>query len=267
MDLKPRAGKKVLQAAAGLLLVSFATPAKAEVIGQDDRIIPSYSWLIANQRQPIGRLEVQQADGSYTTCSFTVVGRNIGLTNSHCLMDEAGRGARQIKAFALQYGAQAYASANVDVYWTGMSTPPTTFGERAKDWAIIRFNQDLGSNSTGWFGNESFSFNLNEAGNSVKGSISNLIGYSGGGTTPTGHFNCGLLWMNSGSLMHTCDALGGASGSSLHTDGRLVQALHWGSFEIEGVRINGAVPLERFMPAVLKLRENGGQRDTIVPTP
>ena len=240
--------------------------AKAAIIGVDNRVTPSYDWMVLTQRQPIGRLEIQKADGKYYTCSFTVVGRNIGLTNTHCLRDAQGRGPRQIKAFALQHGNKVYASANVDLYWTALPKPPQTLGGRTRDWAVVRFTTNLG-NTTGWFGNEAYFLNVANAGKTVVGASTNVIGYSGGGTTPTGHLGCKIGQVVGGILMHACDTLGGSSGSSLHANTLRVQGLHWGSFTYNGSTINGSVPLERFMPAVERLRANGAASSTIVPVP
>lgn len=241
--------------------------AKAAIIGVDNRITPSYNWMVLTQRQPIGRLEIQKADGKYYTCSFTVVGRNIGLTNTHCLRDAQGRGPRQVKAFALQHGNRVYASANVDRFWSGLPRSPEILGDQTRDWAIVRFTTNLG-NTTGWFGNEAYFLNVANAGKTVVGASTNVIGYSGGGTTPTGHLGCRIGQVVSGILMHACDTLPGSSGSSLHTaNTRRVQGLHWGSFTYNRSTINGSVPLERFMPAVQILRANGAASSTIVPVP
>ncbi|MBD2326661.1 hypothetical protein [Alkalinema sp. FACHB-956] len=240
--------------------------AQADIIGADNRIVPAYEWMTQTNRQAIGRLEIQKADGLYYACTFTVVGRNIGLTNTHCLLDEQGRGPRQIKAFALQHGNRVFATANVDTYWTGLKTFPKTLGDATRDWAVIRFTSDLGTR-TGWFGNEPYSNRVTKAGQSVAGKLTHLIGYSGGGTTPTGHLNCNILPVISGIVPHNCDSTSGSSGSSLHTSDRRIQGLNWGSFTYRGVTINGAVPLERFMPAVQKLRETGAASNTVVPIP
>ncbi|MCY7322909.1 MAG: hypothetical protein LH660_14185 [Phormidesmis sp. CAN_BIN36] len=245
---------------------SNLSAAKAEVIGKDDRITPSYEWMVSTQRQAIGQLEIQKADKLFYTCTFTAVGRNIGLTNAHCLLDAQGRAPLQIKAFALRYGSRVYASANVDWYWTGLSQAPSTLADQTRDWAIVRFTTNLGT-TTSWFGNEAYDPNIANAGKSVTSSSSNLIGYSGGGTTPTAHLGCYTGQVTSGLLMHYCDSETGASGSSLHTNGRRIQALHWGAFTYRGSRVNGAVPLERFMPAVQKLRDNGAANGTVVPVP
>ncbi|MGI0494938.1 trypsin-like serine peptidase [Alkalinema pantanalense CENA528] len=240
--------------------------AQADIIGADNRIVPSYEWMTQTNRQAIGRLEIQKANGLYYACTFTVVGRNIGLTNTHCLLDEQGRGPRQIKAFALQHGNRVFATANIDTYWTGLKTFPKTLGDATRDWAVIRFTSDLGT-KTGWFGNAPYSNQVAKAGQSVAGKLTNLIGYSGGGTTPTGHLNCNILPTISGIVPHNCDSTAGSSGSSVHTSDLHIQGLNWGSFTYRGHTINGAVPLERFMPAVQKLRSTGAASNTIVPIP
>lgn len=260
-----RTSSAALLAAVSTTLVGNGLVANAAIIGKDDRITPTYSWLVNTGRQPIGRLEIQAANGLYYTCSFTVVGRNIGLTNTHCLRDSSGRGPRQVKAFALQYGSRQYAAANVDYYWTGLPKSPVTLGDQTKDWAIVRFTTNLG-NITGWFGNEGYSFNVADSGRTVANAYTNLVGYSGGGTTPTAHIGCYFGQVVSGILMHRCDSLGGSSGSGLHNNSR-VQGLHWGSFTYQNATINGSVPLERFMPAVQKLRDNGALSSTTVPVP
>ncbi len=260
-----RTASTTLLAAVSATLVGNGLVAKAAIIGVDNRITPSYSWLVNTGRQPIGRLDIQAANGLYYTCSFTVVGRNIGLTNTHCLRDSLGRGPRQIKAFALQYGSGYYAAANVDYYWTALPKSPATMGDETKDWAIVRFSTNLG-NTTGWFGNENYYSNVADSGKTVVNAYTNLIGYSGGGTIPTAHLGCYFGQVVSGILMHRCDSLPGSSGSGLHNNSR-VQGLHWGSFTYQNATVNGSVPLERFMPAVQLLRNNGALSNTTVPVP
>jgi V8-like Glu-specific endopeptidase len=249
--------------------VSLPQMAKAEIIGADDRVVPSYDWMVNNGRQAVGKLETLNQDGRFSNCTFTVVGRNLGLTNTHCIRDAAGRAPRQIKAYALRHGTRTYASANVDLFWTGLSQAPVNgspISTFSKDWAIIRFSTNLGD-ITGWMGNEGFYNSVSDAGKTVLGATSTLIGYSGGGDTPTGHFGCRFNnAMTSGVLPHNCDMTGGASGSGLHTSGRRIQGLNWGSFTLNGSPINGSVPLERFMPALQQQRNNGGA-NVSVPVP
>ncbi|MGI0495460.1 trypsin-like serine peptidase [Alkalinema pantanalense CENA528] len=258
-------------------IVGTAKSATAEVIGADNRMRPTYSWLTGvGQRQAVGQLEIQKADGKYYTCTFTVVGKNIGLTNVHCLIDSQGRLPKQIKAYSVQYGTTNFAGTTVDLFWLGRKTSPTLLSQHVQDWAAIRFRpiyrnarwMEFGE-AVGWFGNEAYYLNINNAGNSTKNKYTNLIGYSGDyNNYPAAHFNCFITnTIVAGNLMHNCDTKGGASGSSLHNNQRQVMGLHWGAFTYSGSTMNGAVPLERFMPAVKKLQETGANAATIVPVP
>jgi len=263
-------------------------PSTAVVIGQDNRVTPTYEWLTrpGQQRAAVGILAVQMADQSYITCTFTVVGRNIGLTNTHCIYDQQGRPPLQIKAYAALHGNQYYALANVDLFWTGMDRAPneTQPAETVNDWAIVRFTTNLGD-STGWFGNYAWSTNSNDAGSSVVNQTTNYIGYPGDwptdaalkpgdvrGYTPAMHAGCKILDRQLGLLLHDCDTSPGASGSSLYgvvSDTNLrIMGLHRGMVTFsDGSSINIAVPLEKFMPAVEKVRQTGATTDTTVPRP
>jgi V8-like Glu-specific endopeptidase len=261
-------------------LLSPYQPAQAAVIGRDDRVTPSYSFMQNTGLAPVGQLEIQKADGLYYTCTFAVVGRNIGLTNAHCLVDEQGRTPPQIKAYALQHGRDVLALANVDVFWLGSRIEPTTLGEAPRDWAIIRFTTNLG-NITGTFGNLGWYDNIARAGQSVVGRKANLVGYSGDwptakafqlgsirGYTPGGHFNCNLPEVRFGVVLHDCDMTEGSSGSAIFNQDKLILALNSATLTFTNrTQINAAVPLERFMPALAKLRETGADGRTIVPVP
>jgi V8-like Glu-specific endopeptidase len=247
------------------------------VIGTDDRVTPSYNFMINNGRKPVGQLEIQKADGRYYTCTFTVVGQNIGLTNTHCLLDNQGRRPLQIKAYAVRYGNRYLAAATVSRYWTGLDRSPQVAGDYPRDWAVMRFDSNLG-NSTGWFGNADWSTDVSQAGQKVVGQTANHIGYSGDwptaraiksgeirGATPGAHFGCQLQRIDAGLLVHNCDGTPGASGTGIHNNATQLQALDSATFTRGSLIFNVAVPLERFMPAVKILRENGGAIGTTVP--
>lgn len=264
----------------GILASTFQAAQAYYVLGVDNRVTPSYTWMVSNQRQAVGQLEIQKADGLYYNCTFTVVGRNIGLTNTHCLIDAQGRMPRQVKAYALKHGTQVYATANVDLFWLGTKVPFRTVSDRVRDWAVIRFTNNLG-NTTGWFGYEPWYQNVAYSGKTVVGKTANHIGYSGDwptpaairpgdvrGYTPGGHFGCRLNSVESGLLIHDCDATPGASGTGIHNNNRQIMALYWGGIsQSNGVKKNSAVPLERFIPAIQKLISTGADSSTIVPVP
>lgn len=251
------------------LLISHAQTASAGVIGSDERVRPSYSWMLQNNRHAVGQLEVQKGDGKYYICTFTAIGPNIGLTNTHCLLDSQRRAPRQIKAFAVKHGTSIYAASNVQTFWTGRDSIPNTLGEFATDWAVIRFSDSNFTTRTGWFGNLGYFNSVNDAGRTVMGQRTNLIGYSGdiqNGNVPSAHMGCTVQMMNAGAVLHNCDSTGGSSGTGMHNTIRQMQSLHAGEITQNGrTTYNIAVPLERFMPAVDVLRRSQGSPSTRVP--
>jgi V8-like Glu-specific endopeptidase len=260
-------------------------PTRANIIGQDDRVLPSYQWLTARPRAAVGQLETQRADGKWGHCTFTVVGRNIGLTNSHCVRDEQGRIPVQAKAYVVRYGTTQLAVANVNAYWTGLAAFPKTPEEWRRDWAIIRFTTNLGD-TTGWYGTVEWNRNdINSAGATVVGQPTNYIGYPGDWSTdpalkayqgylPALQGGCNILGKHPQLevLLHDCDITQGTSGSSLFTAASEIDfrtmALNNGFIAYpDGTSISIAVPLERFMPAILKLRATGAASSTTVIAP
>ncbi|OUC14411.1 MAG: hypothetical protein B0A82_12385 [Alkalinema sp. CACIAM 70d] len=272
------------------LLEGVQSPAQAQestsknppigVIGQDDRVTPSYSWMKRNKRKAVGQLEIQKANGLFYSCTFTVVGTNLGLTNTHCLLDDEGNGPLQVKAYAISHGDRYYKAANVDVIWTGLDFSPRKVGDYPRDWAIVRFNRSLGK-STGWFGQTNWSTDINQAGLTAVGKKVNLIGYSGDwptaakaqpgdikGQTPGAHFNCNFLSVEIGLIIHDCDGTPGSSGTGIHTRDRKLQGIQVAAFFDPKTQItlfSAAVPIDRFMPALEALRKTKGAGSTIVP--
>lgn len=260
-------------------------PSQAAVIGQDDRITPTYEQLSGSALGAVGRLAIQMADGRVSHCTFTVVGRNIGLTNAHCLLDEKGAPVQIKAAVAVKHGDRALAVTNVDYYWTGRDTAPKSLEENPGDWAIVRFTTNLGD-LTGWLGNAAWNSNdISSAGQTVVNMTAGYVGYPEDwptqsklqpgdivGETPALHYGCTIHQVTQGMLLHDCDTTGGTSGSSLFTavsatDLRTIGLNNATITSENGVSINLAVPLERFMPAVLKLRETGADPNTVVPRP
>lgn len=272
----------------GSCLGAIATslqPLSAAVIGQDDRFTPTYEQLSGSVLGAVGRLAIQKADGSVGHCTFTVVGRNIGLTNAHCLLDEQGSPVQIKAAVAVEHGGRALAVTNVDGYWTGRDTAPKdVVVDGPSDWAIVRFTTNLGD-LTGWLGYAAWNPNdINSAGQTVVGLTAGYVGYPGDwptdarfqpgdvrGYTPAMHYGCTIQKVERGLLLHDCDTTGGTSGSSLftaasETDLRTI-GLNFAEYPADNPYINLAVPLERFMPAILKLRQTGAASDTVVPRP
>jgi V8-like Glu-specific endopeptidase len=255
--------------------------AKALVVGKDDRVTPTYDWLTrpGQQRKAFGQLEIQRQDGQYQRCSFALVGRNLGLTNAHCMMDEKGQLVRSVKAYAVRHGnnpngtARSFATATVDRVWRGLTYEPATPADYAKDWAIIRFTTNLG-NLTGWLGNEGYG----DGGSRMVGRVTNYIGYPEDwptasqlrpgdvrGATPAQHAGCRFVGQSEKVLLHDCDTARGTSGSNMYTriadDNLRIMAINssQGWLLTNGQRVNGAVPLDAFMPLLQQLRQTGGQ--------
>jgi V8-like Glu-specific endopeptidase len=248
------------------------------ILGADDRITLPYDWLVQSKRQPVGQLEIQKADGYFYTCTFTVIGENLGLTNSHCVLDEQGRKPIQAKGYALRYNDRRFTAATVTKVWAGLDYEPRTVGELPRDWAIVKFNKKI-ARKTGQFGNAPWSTDVNQAGQSVVGKTVNHIGYSGDwptakaikpgevrGRVPGAHLGCKITGVDQGMVVHTCDGTPGSSGTGIHDDQGRLYALDSATLTgKKGEMINVAVPLERFMPAIEALRKKNTGRRIRVP--
>jgi V8-like Glu-specific endopeptidase len=248
------------------------------VLGNDDRVTLPYAQLVQSGRQPVGQLEILKADGYYYTCTFTVIGERLGLTNAHCMLDEQGRPPVAAKGYALRHGNKRLVSAKVLTTWTGTKQYPETTTDLLRDWAIVRFNKKIGR-KTGVFGNMPWSTDISQAGTSVVGKTVDHIGYSGDwptaaaiqpgevrGKTPGAHLGCKILDVKNGLLVHTCDATPGASGTGIHDAQGRLHGLDVATLtSTSGEMINVAVPLERFMPAVESLRKKNHGRGIRVP--
>jgi V8-like Glu-specific endopeptidase len=247
------------------------------VLGNDDRVTLPYDFLVRSKRQPVGQLEIQKADGYFYTCTFTMIGENLGLTNAHCVLDEQGRKPIKAKGYALRYGSKRFTAANVVKVWAGMDYEPQTVGDIPTDWAIVRFSKKIGR-KTGRFGNMPWSTDVNQAGQSVVGKTVDHIGYSGDwptakaikpgevrGRVPGAHLGCKITDVNQGMLVHTCDGTPGASGTGIHDSQGRLHGLDSATLFRGGEMINVAVPLERFMPAIEALRKKNTGRRIRVP--
>ena len=237
------------------------TAANAEVIGTDDRTTPSYEWMNrpGQQRAAFGQLEIKQQDGKYKSCSFTVVGRNIGLTAAHCVMDPQGKPVSQLKAYAARHGnypgtttPRYRALANVDWFVRGTNVYPNNVATFAKDWAVIHFTSNIGD-ITGWLGNVTYG----DGGKALAGQNTNYIGYPGDWSAGTPALGSGKFTrFSEGMIFHNVDTAPGTSGAGMYyrvADNNLrVQAVNnsQGWRFTDGSRANGGAPLDAFMPTL-----------------
>jgi protease YdgD len=116
-------------------------------IGWDGGGTRAYPW------SAIGRIEATKTDGSSYTCTGTLIGTDIVLTNAHCLMDattnqpiigrdQAPDSPVQIVFQASMIKGVALDSARVIDYRYGTNKPQKFLGD---DWAILKLDKPLGS--------------------------------------------------------------------------------------------------------------------------
>jgi protease YdgD len=237
------------------------------IIGTDDRVpvlTRAYPW------SAIGRIEAAKADGSGYTCTGTLIGMDIVLTNAHCLMDETthqpiiGRNQppnspTQIVFQAGMVKGVSLDSARVIDYRYGTNQPLKFMGD---DWAILKLDKPLGImyGSLGW---QNLDFSNPRVRQATRNQL-NLVGYAGdfptqsfseygqGGDTAGMNAGCSIEGLETngafkGVLLHRCDSNPGASGGPLFaqfSDGNYyIVGLHSGSSELrESTRLsNGEV--------------------------
>lgn len=171
----------------------------------------------------IGRLSL--AKGGY--CTASLVGRDLILTNSHCLARD-GELVKGNYQFYLGYNNGSYlaVSGTTHANW-GSLTPKNN---RRADWAIMRLKTPLGD-QYGWFGTrvlpsdreDNAYFDLTLAGYGQA--------FSGSGQRLTAHEGCNIRKRVNGgaTLYHDCDISPGDSGAPLfkctRTEGCKIYAL------------------------------------------
>jgi protease YdgD len=226
------------------------------VIGTDDRVpvlTRAYPW------SAIGRIEATKADGSGYTCTGTLIGLDIVLTNAHCLMDETTNqpiiqknqspdNPMQIVFQAGMIKGVALDSARVIDYRYGTNKPQKVLGD---DWAILKLDKPLGT-MYGYLGWQNLDFSNPKIWQATRDRL-NLVGYAGdfptqsnseygqGGDTAGMNVGCSIEGIETkgafkGVLLHRCDSNPGASGGPLFaqfSDGNYyILGLHSGSSEL-----------------------------------
>lgn len=226
------------------------------VIGADDRVpvlTRAYPW------SAIGRIEAAKADGSGYTCTGTLIGTDIVLTNAHCLMDPTTNqpiiGRNQSPDSPIQIVFQAgmikgvaLDSARVIDYRYGTNKPLKFIGD---DWAILKLDKPLGV-MYGYLGWQNLDFSNPKISQATRDRL-NLVGYASdfptqanreygqGGDTAGMNVGCSIEGIemkgaSKGVLLHRCDSNPGASGGPLFaqfSDGNYyILGLHSGSSEL-----------------------------------
>lgn len=252
------------------------------VILDDDRL------PVLNRAYPystIGRIDWVLANGrSLGACTGTLIGRDLVLTNSHCLQHprtgdvvnqrQYQRGREKIVFKPAMIRGQAPAEAEVMTFEYGWDDNPDV---AAEDWAILKLDRPLGD-TFGYLGWRRLDFSDSRVINAVAGKI-RIAGYAGdfptanlrefgeAGDTAGQHDGCSVvdiataLNLNeqvrnqlAGLLFHACDTNPGSSGSALighWEDGvYVILGLHAGSntFRLgdQSLSINRAVRVEQW---------------------
>lgn len=188
------------------------------VIGGDDRIT-----VTSNERpwRLVGKVSLP--DGGH--CTGSLVGRDLVLTNAHCVLDDTGALKKGEYEFlpGFRFGRRGWAS-GVSWIWHG------TAGGKA-DWALLRLNAPLGDVG-GYLGDKLPDPDAMTGEGWRKKLV--LVGYSGDrySTTPGAHIGCSVTANDPRfGLAHDCDSFRGASGSPLlarFADEWFIVGLHWG---------------------------------------
>jgi V8-like Glu-specific endopeptidase len=197
------------------------------VFGKDDRIpmnSAKYPW------SAIGRIEVPIDDRSMKICTGTLIGKNVVVTNAHCVLDEK---TKQVTTNKIRFrpnliDGQAPAEAFATKVVPGTNDPNR---DRGNDWALLVLDQPLGE-TYGWM--KFIVADLADL-DSVKGEII-LAGYSSDfpkeklSETAGVHNGCSIRGFGPqlGMISHDCDMMAGASGDPMFVviqDGSKVSAI------------------------------------------
>lgn len=184
------------------------------IFGKDDRIpmnSAKYPW------SAIGRIEVPIDDKSINICTGTLIGKNVVVTNAHCVLDEK---TKQVTTNKIRFrpnliDGQAPAAAFATKIVPGTTDPQR---DRGNDWALLVLDQPLGE-TYGWL--DFVVADLSDL-DSIKGEII-LAGYSSDfpkdnpAETAGVHKGCSIRGFvpQPGVVSHDCDMMAGASGGPM----------------------------------------------------
>lgn len=206
------------------------TPSDRGIVGNDDRLPVKYQGYFP--WSAIGRIDWVRSDGQEIgQCTGTLVGRDLILTNSHCLgfFDENDQFQLVEMLFKPNLVQGVFTEDDKATVIDRVFGWDNDFNSDSEDWALLRIDKPLGD-TYGYLGWRQ----LDLADPSVLSALQNqvrLAGYSGdypssqqrddydlGGIemeTAGIHLGCNLEGIFEGVILHSCDTTFGASGSSI----------------------------------------------------
>jgi protease YdgD len=228
------------------------------LIGADDRVPVTttlYPW------STVGIFYWLDAEGLvFSSCTGTLIGRDLVLTNSHCLYNSLTDEVVSPERYAAGQETLVFIPNMIEGYFaeTDVATVLPDFvygwanGEESveADWAVVRIDQNLGD-TYGYLGWNAVDFDDPEVQAFLHENV-NVMGYSGdfpnadqkekwalegeAGETAGVHLGCSIEADVDGVLVHTCDTMSGASGSAMIArfpdENYYIIGLHRGSVDL-----------------------------------